>query len=285
MRELTTHSLSLAEDQGYRALNDLAWAAAEYKESIADEDSKKEEDERWSYRVVGGHMVQLLILTYPTPNAVMRTTGDADAGIDKPTASAQGLHEALVRRGYQPIKGNHYEKDDNLHGNDGQLLLRQIDLLVPASGAGKKLQMVKLGNRGFDAVPGLAFANNSPALFLSVTAQLTNSEHLKFEVPIPDVEAALVLKAHARLSRTVHKDAADINSLLEIAFLHRDKLDNWLLDDSHSGRLGARKDAGIALYSMASEIDRGTLEIGPGQLAPARMAALIRRLVIAPDPI
>lgn len=283
MLELTTHSLSLAEDQGYRALNDLASAAAEYRASIADEDSKKEEDERWSYRVVGGHMVQLLVLAYPTPNAVIRTTGDADAGIDRPTASAQGLHDALLRRGYHPAKGNHYEKDDNLRGKDGLLLLRQIDLLVPASGAGRRLQMVKLGNRGFDAVPGLAFAASSPALFLSVTTQLTNGEELRFEVPIPDVEAALVLKAHARLSRTVPKDAADINSLLEIAFLHREKFSDWLLDDPHWGRFGARKDAGAVLYSMAREIDRGTLELGPGQLAPARMASLIRRLVIEPQ--
>jgi len=66
-------STSRAADLGYMALADVADAA-----QVRD------------YRIIGGHMVQLLLHAYPTPEAVERTTADADAGIERTNSSVPG---------------------------------------------------------------------------------------------------------------------------------------------------------------------------------------------------
>jgi len=83
MKTINVISTSNAANLGYRALADVADAAAglNYGE----------------YRIVGGHMVQLLFHVYPTETAMQRTTADADAGIKQATAAGQALHERILR--------------------------------------------------------------------------------------------------------------------------------------------------------------------------------------------
>ncbi|MGV9718532.1 hypothetical protein [Rhodococcus pyridinivorans] len=69
---------------------------------------------------------------------------------------------------------------------------------------------------------------------------MTVDETVRFEVPVPGVEQAAVLKALAWHSRLAAKDIADLCTLLPITHEHRDRLAEWKL---HTARTGARKDA------------------------------------------
>jgi len=62
---------------------------------------------------------------------------------------------------------------------------------------------------GFDAVPGLSFAFASTALLVPAVVHLNNGGDIQFTSKVPDVEAALILKALAWKSRNADKDAAD----------------------------------------------------------------------------
>ena len=63
-REIFTQALSMSDALGYRGQKAVADAA----------DGK-------DYRIVGGHMVRLLLYVYPTALAVPRSTMDADTAI------------------------------------------------------------------------------------------------------------------------------------------------------------------------------------------------------------
>jgi hypothetical protein len=82
-------SMSNASDLEYLALADVVAAGIDTA----------------TYRIVGGHMVQLLIHVYPTPEATERSTADADAGIKQATAVGQELHEHLLARGCTETSG------------------------------------------------------------------------------------------------------------------------------------------------------------------------------------
>ena len=234
MAELLSVQISAASnaaDLGLRALADLAHATDGHQ-----------------YRVIGGHMVHLLTLVYPTPDAVARVTADADAGIDTVVAAGDRLHGSLLARGYTLITGNHYEAPS---GDDSGPL--SIDLLVPSMSA-KPIETVILGGRGFDAIPGLGLALAADPLEVSVHAFLYSGSELSFTIPIPDVEVAVVLKALAWQSRTAAKDIADLCSLMEIAHHHSGTLrSGWSLDGAAKG---ARVDAQRALHVLLKMIDR-----------------------------
>ncbi len=117
------------------------------------------------------------------------------------------------------------------------------------------------------------------ALDVRVRARLTTSETLTFEVPVPDVEQAVVLKALAWRSRLAPKDVTDLCALLVIAHEYRDRLPEWKLDTPHKG---ARGDAAKALFALVSMIDRRRPVDGL-TIAPGRLAALIRTLVAGPE--
>ncbi|WP_148302234.1 hypothetical protein [Tomitella biformata] len=154
-----------------------------------------------------------------------------------------------------------------------------MDILVPKTGPDK---IAVLGGRGFDAAPGLSLALSRRAVEVDVDAQLQDGRKLRFTVPIPDVEAALVLKALAWQSRLALKDASDIATLLEIANVHRDAFDSrWMLDDPLRAARGERLDAARALHQLADRLDRGVVAV-PQQPSP-RLIALIRRHVYAPS--
>lgn len=247
---------SNAADLGLRALADLAEAA-----------------EGHDYRVIGGHMVHILTQVYPTPDAVARVTADADAGIDTVVAGSDGLHESLLARGYELVEGNHYEAPSGVENKP-----LEVDLLVPLT-TGQRLETVVVGDRGFDAIPGLSLALNAEALDVTVHASLQSGDKLTFVVRLPDVEAAVVLKALAWQSRSADKDIGDLCSLLAIVHQHKDQLrTGWKLDQP---RKGSRGDAARALHNLLKMIDRQQ-RIGGLTMAAPKLGALIRTHISEP---
>jgi len=255
--DIDIFATSNAADLGLRALADLASAS-----------------EGHSYRLIGGHMVHILTHVYPTPDAVARVTADADAGIETVVAAGDGLHENLLERGYTRVEGNHYEAPS---GDDRKPL--EIDLLVPSM-TGKSLTTVVLGERSFDAIPGLSLALAAPALDVAVHARLHSGDDLTFSVLVPDVESAVVLKALTWWSRMADKDDSDLCSLFAITHQHKDQLKNgWKLDTATGG---ARLDANRALHDLLGIIDRHQPLKGLTMVAP-RFGALIRTYAGSPD--
>ena len=217
-------------------------------------------------------MVRLLTHIYPTSAAIERATSDADAGVDESTAAGLGLHGALLDRGYTAETGNHYAKE--IVGL-GRL---EVDLLVPRSASD---QTIQLGGRGFDPIPGLSFALARPPIYVEVNVYLQDARPLQFVVPVPDVEAALVLKLLSWQKRFADKDLGDIAALLEIAHEHRISFERpWLLDDAVRGSKGERRDAASAAYLLARQLDRGSPT--NMQVKSARLRALIERHISRP---
>lgn len=249
MKPVHIISTSKAADLGYRALADVAAAAQGH-----------------DYRIIGGHMVQLLLHAYPTPEATERTTADADAGINRATAASQSLHGALIARGYRAEVGNRYVREEWGGG------VREVDLLVPDGKAGEP---TIINGRGFDAVPGLRFAFANTALQIPAIVHMNDGTDIEFTSEVPDVEAAIVLKALAWKSRGADKDASDILTLLEIVHLHKATLTRWGFgDDRLSGR-GHRRDSAAVLHALADTLSRGR-QPRTALARPARLAALIR---------
>lgn len=253
---INVHSFSTAADNGYRALADLAAAA-----------------EGTDYRVVGGHMVQLLLYVYPTAQAAVRGTSDADGGIPEPVAAGMKLHEVLLSKDYTPTSGAHY-----VRGEDGDAV--EIDLLVPLQTAGSRQQ--ELGGRTFDAIPGLGLALASNPLMLDVTAQLSEGDVLQFTVPIPNLEAAVIMKALATTTRSAPKDVYDLCTLFEIRHEHRETLGAWRLSDQEAVSKGTRKAAARVLHGMVMQGQRNQLSTFESPTNPARFAQLIRTHVAQP---
>jgi hypothetical protein len=230
---------AVADDNGMRALRDVAAVAADI-----------------DYRVIGGHMVRLLRHVYNVPG-IPRLTSDADAGIDVNVASTGDLHDRLTALGYIAECGNRYERGE-----------QAVDLLVPtAAKPGKRI----IGERAFDGAPGLRVALALPPIEVAVTARLTDGDMIEFEVPVPDVEAAFVLKMLARTVRDSERDLQDIETLLEIVASQPEyRASPWRLDDPKITKAGERGDAARVAAQMISS---------PPTRVPARVRALLRRHV------
>lgn len=230
---------AVADDNGMRALHDVFTVAADL-----------------DYRVIGGHMVRLLRHVYDVPG-IPRVTSDADTGIDEQVAVAGDLHDQLTALGYTDTSGSRYE----LGG-------QAVDLLVPTEAkAGKRY----LGERAFDGAPGLRLALASPPIQVAVTARLTDGTYLEFEVPLPDVEAAFVMKMLAWTVRHSDRDVKDIETMLEIvASQPKYRASPWRMHDPAVTKFGERKDAARAA---------GRMIVSPPRLVPARVRVLLRQHV------
>ena len=251
--QIAVVSTSVAGDQGYRALADVADVA-----------------QGVNYRIIGGHMVQLLQHVYPVSDAHVRLTADADAGVEPQVAAAGNLHGGLIEAGYEAVQSNSYQR---LVGDE----VLSVDLLTEAEVGNRPIE---LGGRMFDAAPGLRLALNEAPLNLEVSVSMFGGDSLSFSTYVPDVEEALVLKALAWDVRMAERDIADINSLLEIVAAHSNSLaERSLMTDPDRARRGSRGDAARALYRLVELNDRGLLW---GVPRPARMAALIKRYVLKP---
>lgn len=254
MHEIAVSSHSNAADAGYMALKDLAEAA-----------------QGVNYRVIGGHMVQMLARAFPAPDAIERFTMDADAGIENPVAAGLDLHERLLERGYSAVRGNHYRLGTHE-------LAPRIDLLVPGeAGEGQS----EHGGRGFDVAPGLRLALAADPVVISVQALLSTGSRHRFTVLVPTVEAAVVMKTLVRQRRIIDRDIADLYSLLEVAHAHRGAGFPWKLAGDTAHR-GSRLDTARVLYQLVNAIERGQPVTGNSGVVGFRLAALIRGLVAEP---
>ncbi len=155
----------------------------------------------------------------------------------------------------------------------------QVDLLIPYGTVGEP-EIVN--GRGFDAIPGLSFALSAEPVRIDATVLLLGGKDLRFTVPVPDVEAALVLKALAWNSRAAEKDLTDISSLLEILNLHKAAMPAWGFAQPRLAAQGQRKDAALALHRIVELNKRGRLHPDKSRATPARIAALIREHIPAP---
>lgn len=239
---------SNADDLAYLALRDLASITGDLGE----------------YRVVGGHMVNLLRLAFPAAGAIVRRTSDADAAIGLQIAADGRMHDRLLDLGYRPESGNHYILDG-----------RTIDLLIP-SGTSSFTQEEK-GGRSFDAAPGLMLDPETPHFAVTVTVVFRDGDEAVFTVRVPTVERAVILKSYAVATRNEAKDLVDLYNLLLIAREHDPgTIGGWQLGETQLA--GTRADAARILgATLFAPTTRRQLE-GTGVSAASLQALALKSL-------
>lgn len=216
-------------------------------------------------------MVGLLAGAFPSPGLIARRTNDADAGIPLELAGTGAVHEALRAAGYEPETSNRYVRGK---GYDQQV----IDLLVPTLQA-QFTEREEAGGRVFNGMPGLHLAFGS-RITIEAHLVLQDGMELLSEVPLPSVEAAVVLKAYAWHGRGVQtqKDTVDISNLLHILDEHGpDAVGGWALD--RGGASGARGDAVALLLELAGRARSGRAT--PPAVDARKLEVLLRRWVKA----
>lgn len=136
IRSLNVVATSNADALGYRAQQALS-------EAMGDSTN---------YRLVGGHMVHLLLELYPADRAVARSTLDADAAVDQVSVIAPTA-QRLVDAGFNKVGGNTFTRKTH----DDQHL--EINLLLSRSDTkpGLRTQAVE-GVGQVDTLPELEFA-------------------------------------------------------------------------------------------------------------------------------
>lgn len=242
------------DDASYRALHDLASIIAEHPEA----------------RVIGGHMVGLLAAAFPSAGLIERRTGDADVGISLELANDGTMHDALTSAGYEAVNSNRYVKGDP----PGEQV---IDLLVPSLAG--TFSDADRGGRRFDAMPGLHLAFGEP---ITIDARLTlqDETELVCDVPVPTVEAAIVLKAYAWSDRQAQtpKDTIDLSNLFHILDAHgAEAVGGWGLRTSEVR--GARRDASRILLALAMKLRARRASVP--SVDARKLEVLIRRWVTA----
>lgn len=228
------------------------------------------------YRVVGGNMVRLLGLVYPTDRAIARSTVDADAAVDDVEIIAP-LVDRLSSQGFTQVAGNLFVRSlDGEHRTEINILLSQPG---PRSGMGI-IDVPGVGQ--VDTLPELGFAMAQPAIELDMVATLTNDRAIAYTTRIPSLESAVVLKTHAWSGRRAAKDLLDLYSLLEIRDAHPGA--PWRLDELPLR--ATRRDSAQILHALrattlARAPRRGAAPADrlPEGVARLRMAALIERHV------
>lgn len=202
------------------------------------------------YRIVGGHMVRLLLELYPTAAAVARSTLDADAAVDDVEVIGH-LSARLVAQDFVKAGGNLFRKQVNAeHPIEVNVLLSRLHHRpglhpVLVDGVGQ-----------VDALPELSWAMANDPVLLDVTAVFRDGNSITYRTRIPDVEAAVVLKAHAWSARQTRtdKDLADLDTLFAIRHAHPGVA--WRLDRPNLS--GFRKDSSRILHGLADTITRKT---------------------------
>lgn len=189
-------STSGAQDLGYLALNDVVRIT-----TSLDVD----------YRLVGGHMVALLVAAYEVTNVPERATADADLGASFEVVADMRLPQALRDLDYRRVAGNRFTRGLS-EGSSEEVF---IDILAP-SRTGLHEPNQEAGELVVDAIPGLGYALAVEPTPLDLDAVLTTGKHLSVNVLLPSPLAALCLKLLSFSSRSAAKDAVDIWRLLEV---------------------------------------------------------------------
>jgi len=248
---IALRSVSRAQDLGYLALNDVVAVT-----------SSIEAD----YRLVGGHMVALLVAAYNVTDAPDRETADADLGADFAVIADPRLPDALRALGYVAVAGNRFTRKPDEDSHDELV----IDILAP-SATGQHEPNQTAGDLVVDAIPGLGYALAAEPTRVRVGATLTTGEELRMEVLLPSPLAALCLKLLAFSSRSAAKDALDIWRLLEVARAAGVGHKDWP-DPGHP--TGARGDAMRQLWNFAAPGSWGLKQATLDLQTQARIRAL-----------
>lgn len=247
------------------AATDAAWLAAADVATIARELGVE-------YRLIGGIAITLLVHHHQVDHLVpARETADADMGVGFDVLADDALPEALRRAGYTAQESNRFVRQDD-HGRR-----RVIDVLAP-SYVGRLQTNQAHGSLVVDEVPGLAEALRLLPAQVPVLATLTDETDVPMLLHLPDVRAALLLKAYAYRGRWSHRDALDIWRLLEAASNAGHRTGDWPTG------LGGRDAAQILHEFFARPSARGPKLATGDPAAQARLRALVRQVVPMPTP-
>lgn len=124
-----------------------------------------------------------------------------------------------------------------------------------------------------DEVPGLAFALARPATVAAADVVLTTQATLHAELLLPDVVAALCLKAYAYSGRLHPRDALDIWRLLEAAYRAGVRAGGW--PSSATG-----KDASQILHRhFGRPSSKGTADATTATAQQARIRAQVAQVI------
>lgn len=206
MNRVVLPATSVLDDVGFVALADIAAVARDVP-----------------YRVIGGHMVTLLVARHRLGGDLYRATGDADLGVPPVAVSDATLVDAILRRGYVPVAGNRFRRtlsdlpSLDLPGTQPERAAL-IDVLVPAYTSRARVDRRFGDHLVTTEVPGLATALRRPPVVLSVEMRRLNGEVLLVDLAVPDEVAALVLKAAATNVRDRSTDHVDLWRCLEVAY-------------------------------------------------------------------
>ena len=213
-------------------------------------------------------MVRLLLEVYPTPLATRRGTVDADAAVDE-LEVVGSIVENLRADGFDQIKGNLFTKGVS----NGQNV--EVNLLAARRGSSTGIQTREVDGVGsVDTLPELAFVLAAGKIQVGITVELNDGNVISYQTVIPNLEAAVVLKAHSWKARSFDsdRDLQDINSLLEIRQAHPNT--EWHLGTP--ALRGYRRDAARHLHDLAQILakPRTTVKV-PESLNRTRLRALI----------
>jgi|GEM_PF-889577 len=253
-RRVTVASTSNAEDAAWLAVADVAAVAT---------------DLGIDYRLIGGNSVALLVQVHDAATQVPgRATADADMGASFEVCADPRLVPALTALGYDRQSGNRFTRSQGTRA-------LAIDVLAP-SYLGRLIPNQTHGDLVLDEIPGLLDALLLPPVNVAARAVLTDTTQLDVQVPLPDVRAALVMKAHAYAGRASDNDALDIWRLLQSASNAGHTAADW------PTRSTARDAAVILHRHFAKPSSAGPRRATPNRTNQARIRALIAQVV--PNP-
>ncbi|WP_020017023.1 hypothetical protein [Promicromonospora sukumoe] len=221
------------------------------------------------YRLIGGIATTLLTHVHDVADRVpARETADADMGVSTSVCANPRLPGALAGLGYTREDGSRFARED-------PGARRVIDVLVP-SYLGKHQPNQELGALVVDAVPGLSLALALPATEVMLRAHLSNGSAVELSLSLPDVRAALVLKAYAYRERLTTRDAVDVWRLLESAESAGLQAGDWPV--RASGR-----DAAAYLHQFFGAAGApGARRASPSPATQARVRVLVQKLIPRP---
>jgi hypothetical protein len=135
------------------------------------------------YRVIGGHMVTMLVARWGLGSELYRETSDADLGVPPLVVQSPELVDQLMARGYERRSGNRFGRPMHdvpvsIFGALATIPEATIDILVPAY-TGRPRNDKKFGTHLVTTeVPGLATALRRPPVVMSLRLRRMNGEVL-----------------------------------------------------------------------------------------------------------
>jgi hypothetical protein len=249
-------SASRAADAGYLTLVDLSEITTELA---------------IDYRIVGGHMVTLLVAAYGVTDQVpMRETADADFAALPAVIADPRLPAALTDHGYLPRNAaNRFVRE---HADAYGPLELVVDILAP-SFQGTLVPNQRYGELVVDEVPGLSLALHRSGLAVNLRVRLTDGNELVMRLMLPDLSSALCLKALAYRGRFAAKDAMDLWRLLNAAYAA------GLSESAWPATVTGRQAAQVLHRFFGTPGAAGLKQMSASFSERTRMQALVRQVV------